>query len=672
VSAIPPAPAPALALQRAPAAPTKPLRIKRLALTDFRAFPGPAPAYFDLDGKNLLVYGENGAGKSSIFHALSDFFSLKQNRDLRAYKNVFSGEPETNCSVEVEFNDGAPSAKWFMQAGTGAIGTMPLSSHVIGGAGPAHERHPATIGGGGDMRVTQAALRRAALDYRALLDTNYKQGDGAINLFDIAVKQLLTDFPVAVAGGTTRSIGELWRSVQQAKPAKHTKTALVGVNQACADFNSGFNQALAALHPLVGALLGDLIGADVTVAPFVFSGVTYTAAYYKRDREFAGRLLTLDVSYRTRPLPTPQHFLNEARLSALALAIYLAGRLASTPTATATALKLLVLDDVLIGLDHANRLPVLDVLKSRFADWQIVLLTHDRIWFEMVRFYLGAGDAWRCVEVFEALDTSRSIPSPQVRRTSANAAQAALNQAREFLGAHHLPAAANYTRAAFELTLKSFCERFKVPVVFRMDQRHLDTEALLSAIEHWWKAHAGKKAGIAGIVERVKLFRMVVLNPFSHASPPTISKAEIEGAIMAVEALQGVLEPCTDLSGDPLQAARTLLAAPPTTTEELHAALGYLRASFSLSLRRFCERNRVKLCLSNGPHATGTLWTAVLADRALLFSGTHTSVPAAIDAERKWIINPVSDSDLSSLTAADLARIDSAFATAAGPVLDGI
>ena len=33
-----------------PAAAPAPLRIKRLTLTDFRAFPGPAPAHFDLDG----------------------------------------------------------------------------------------------------------------------------------------------------------------------------------------------------------------------------------------------------------------------------------------------------------------------------------------------------------------------------------------------------------------------------------------------------------------------------------------------------------------------------------------------------------------------------------------------------------------------------------------------
>lgn len=54
------------------------MKIKTLSLTDFRAFPGPAPARFALDGKNLLVYGENGSGKSSLFHALRGFFSPGQ------------------------------------------------------------------------------------------------------------------------------------------------------------------------------------------------------------------------------------------------------------------------------------------------------------------------------------------------------------------------------------------------------------------------------------------------------------------------------------------------------------------------------------------------------------------------------------------------------------------
>ena len=102
-------------------------------------------------------------------------------------------------------------------------------------------------------------------------------------------------------------------------------------------------------------------------------------------RAINGQELRPELTFRSHPLPAPQIFLNEARLSALGLAIYLAGRLVCTPSAPSTALKLLVLDDVLIGLDLANRLPLLDVIEKKFINegWQVVLLTFDRAWYEL-------------------------------------------------------------------------------------------------------------------------------------------------------------------------------------------------------------------------------------------------------------------------------------------------
>ncbi|WP_156943065.1 AAA family ATPase [Pseudogulbenkiania sp. MAI-1] len=657
--------------------PPNPLRIKRLTLTDFRAFPGPAPVHFDLDSKNMLVYGENGAGKSSIFYALSEFFSLKPSRSLRGLKNVFSGESETGCAVNIEFNDGAPEASWCLQVGSGVLGAAPLGSHSIGGAASIRERHPAAVSGGNDPRVIQTALRRACLDYRALLDTNYKHGDGAVNLFEIAVEKLLGDFLVPVSGGQSRTIRELWAAVESAtrgqpsapKSGSAPSTAYQRALSACSEFNSGLNQALAALLPFVGTLLGELIGSDVTVATFVFGGVTYTAAHYKRDRTIAGRLLTLDVSYRTHQLTVPQHFLNEARLSALALAIYLAGRLACTPTATPNALKLLVLDDVLIGLDHSNRLPVLDVLRTHFADWQVLLLTHDRVWFEMARFHLGNTGHWKCLEVFEGADVVRNIPAPTVRAPGDKAAKACLDQARDFLDSHYIPAAANYTRSAFELALKSFCERFGVPVVFKSDPRHVDTEKLLAAIEGWLKGHTAKGC-LAGVIERVKLFRKVVLNPYSHAAPPNIARAEVDGAILAVEKLLAVVERSTD--GDPLQAAQELIGAAQATSEQLHAALGYLRAAFHVGLRQFCNRKHVSIIFKERGEDAQSLWSAVFSQRAVLFSPPHQQLPVQIEAERGWLISPVAEADLARLAHADLVRIIGLLVPAggAGMVLD--
>jgi len=53
------------------------MRIVKLSVRDFRAFPGT----FDLplkDGCNLLLHGENGAGKSSLAAALREFLSLER------------------------------------------------------------------------------------------------------------------------------------------------------------------------------------------------------------------------------------------------------------------------------------------------------------------------------------------------------------------------------------------------------------------------------------------------------------------------------------------------------------------------------------------------------------------------------------------------------------------
>ena len=47
------------------------MRIKKIEIQNFRAFYGNFE--IDLGGKNLLLYGENGSGKSSLFYALKLF-----------------------------------------------------------------------------------------------------------------------------------------------------------------------------------------------------------------------------------------------------------------------------------------------------------------------------------------------------------------------------------------------------------------------------------------------------------------------------------------------------------------------------------------------------------------------------------------------------------------------
>lgn len=64
------------------------MKITNISLQNFRAF--DEPFELDLDGgKNLLLHGENGSGKSSVFFALKRFFE-ELGDDIAKHKNQFA------------------------------------------------------------------------------------------------------------------------------------------------------------------------------------------------------------------------------------------------------------------------------------------------------------------------------------------------------------------------------------------------------------------------------------------------------------------------------------------------------------------------------------------------------------------------------------------------------
>jgi len=315
-------------------------------------------------------------------------------------------------------------------------------------------------------------------------------------------------------------------------PAQHTKPALEKINQATVDFNKAFSDAIPKFLPIVKDIIKDLGWDDVDLMDLRFPGLTYNREWFKHKRAVDGQELIPDIKFKGHPLPLPQIFLNEARLSAFAISLYLAGRLACIPSAKPGSLKLLVLDDVLVGIDQSNRLPVLQVLATRFSDWQIVLLTHDRVWFEMAKFYLQESGKWLTIEMFEHIDPlGNSRPSVRPENTDPIANNIALS--RKFLAEKHFPAAAVHTRIAFELSLKKFCSKHRVPVPYHSDPRKLTTEDFLTAVESYLSSKGN--AALDPKIKTVKMFRKVVLNPFSHSTPVNLAELEISQATDAVE-----------------------------------------------------------------------------------------------------------------------------------------
>ncbi|MCW2313613.1 hypothetical protein [Rhodoferax antarcticus] len=274
-----------------------------------------------------------------------------------------------------------------------------------------------------------------------------------------------------------------------------------------------------------------------------FAGVRYNGAKALREKAFVAKLIGLQISYRGLGVERPQNYLNEARLSALGLALYLGARLACTPQTT-PHLKLLVLDDVLVGLDHSNRLPVLSVLKDHFADWQIVLLTHDRGWFDLAYAKVSSTD-WCCYEIFEG-DQSATAPRPMHRKIPMDPsldrpAHIYLDYAKAMLTLNYPEAAANYARQAMEATLRGGCEKQNVAIPFVRDPKKIKAQFLLDQLKAWGGNTKVTKTKLDPLLDRLILLKDAVMNPYSHPCAPNIPKSEVQAAVTAVSELLALI-----------------------------------------------------------------------------------------------------------------------------------
>jgi energy-coupling factor transporter ATP-binding protein EcfA2 len=502
------------------------VKIKTLSLTDFRAFPGPAPASFELNGKNLLVYGENGSGKSSLFRALSGFFAYgPRPPKLPTLKNSFSGQSLGNMEVRVVLDNELASA-WHMRL---LPEVMPFSSMVFAGPSlkedhPAQRRHEP-----GMTEIEQAAKFSACLDYRSLLGTNYKHGNESINLFEPMVMEMLAGF---VDLGSNRTILDLWQAVERSLPDRNTLANRAASLTACNQFNDAVKRALNLLLPEAQAILNKLCPDGLELRGLSFSGVRYNGAKAARDKAYVDKVVGLEIAFRGHAVERPQNYLNEARQSAIGLALYLGARLACTPQTT-PHLKLLVLDDVLVGLDHSNRLPVLNVLVDLFPEWQVVLLTHDKGWFDLARQRLPKV-TWTQYEIYEG-DPLATAPMPVVRQTLNRPAPALLQKARDLLTQGYLEAAANYVRQAFETGVRAACELKSIKLAFKQNIADHKAQDFLTALQGWPGTATVPKAAWDAALHQLELMKDVVMNPYSHPNAPNIPRQEIVDAIGAVE-----------------------------------------------------------------------------------------------------------------------------------------
>lgn len=472
------------------------MKIKTVEIKDYKAFYGLNE--FNVEGKNLFIYGENGSGKSSFYYALKDFFqSSTETLSYDETENIFLTKAQQGKGfIKVTFNpdqSGAANDKTY---------TVKKTSKDTYNAG--------------DTSIRDAIKLKSFLTYKHLLSIHHIKRENEIDLFELLVKGVLKHFKsIAITG--TKELGELWDDVDVAI-GKETNQAFnitakkKEVDEAIDKFNTAFkklfdrNNSIENIIKFAQPIL-DKFGHNIEIE-LNYTQARPNIAYNAIERNH----VRAKVKYLGKEIPKPHIFLNEARLSAIAISIYLGmvkRHVQGIPC------KVLFLDDIFIGLDISNRLPLLKILDDEFPNYQVFITTYDKPWYEFVRTnYLNRNNKWKCFEIY-AGRTKKGFTIPIVKEIKGQGNNDHLTYfietAEEYHNKGDNKAAGVYLRSAFEAILKQFCFG-KVTVKFMTDQSKLKADEFWNAT----KRHNQATGLTQNTKDEIDNLLPLVLNPLNH------------------------------------------------------------------------------------------------------------------------------------------------------------
>lgn len=485
------------------------MKIKTIEIKNYKAFYGKHT--FKIDGKNMFIYGENGSGKSSLYFALKDFFqSSIETIDMAEVDNIFLRNADKGKNhIKVKFQpnkDGISRVQEYELTANGK-----------------------TTDETGDTSIRDANKLKSFLTYKHLLDIHHIKKDGEIDLFNLLVRGVLKYFKYTLTNG--RELGGLWDDVESLI-AKETGTSYRSdqkkrdVNAALKSFNTAFKQLFE--KPSAGAPNPEyILGQAAQILDEFEHGLEidlrYTQATTDDYKTIKHNHVYVDLKFCGQSIPKPHLFLNEARLSAIAISIYL-GMIKRHPQLI--PLKILFLDDIFIGLDISNRLPLLKIVETHFPDYQVFITTYDKPWFEYVRGFLS--DKWKTIE-FYAQEVNGGFTVPNVEDGTD-----LVQKARYHYHNCDYKASAVYARSAFEKCIMKYCERRGKLVPFKSSLKSYTSEDFWNIVKT--DIQPETKTSIEG-------YRFLIYNKLSHYDPDTNPlKRELSDAITAVENLRRELK----------------------------------------------------------------------------------------------------------------------------------
>lgn len=466
-----------------------PKKITKISFYNYKAFYSTTEDAYTLDldgGKNLLIYGENGSGKSSIFDGLKDFFRSSTEK-FEFNNNIFSeGSIPKDPYIEVHFND-EPNPLIYSAED---YNTNTKTSSFI-------------------KDVNKA---KAFISYKDLLRTHFIYSESAkLNLFPLLFGDggILANISSPLLKTGERSdftFFDFWKKIDNSLISPEMPGVIT--------ISSEYNQLVDLYEAAVNKFLDDI--KDLTNLYLEYFDKYLFISEIKielnktglvsesEEIEFMKPRIIPKLKFYSNELNYYPSFLNEARLTAFAISIYLAA-IESNPTYD---YQVLFFDDIFIGLDTSNRIPLLNIIKENLLDkYQIILATYDRYWFEIAKEQLGNKN-WHTAEMY--VKSNKDNFQPVIIQPSLDYYELA----KKYFDANDYPACGNYQRKACEGYIKQFIPR-KMQLQENADGTISEVNDLETLFNVLKKYLAENSLDITHFRDFV-LYKRLVLNKLSH------------------------------------------------------------------------------------------------------------------------------------------------------------
>jgi recombinational DNA repair ATPase RecF len=434
-------------------------KIFQIKIRNFKAF--QQEQTFDLKGKNILAYGNNGSGKSSLFWALYTLTqsSIKKDEEVQKYfKNFTESNKSTHQSLRNVFTDKDEHS--FIELTT-------IDEH--GKKDVYTISHDTTnTNKDGDTIIQELNQASDFINYKLLHNFYAATHKQEVNLWPVFERDI---FPFLMDDANHVMLEKI--KAKTSDVARYKSGQPVRGRKADAA-----EQELATLNSEIESLLSQIqTNANNFIKKHFFDNKDVIRLSLQFNKKFnfekvknelwqpgkeAERHSNLHVKLIVeifqedhggwRQIHRVQSFLNEAQLTRIAIGIRISALRTRVQT---TDFKILVLDDMLISLDMSNRMPIVKMILNQdndpdlhfFDEFQKIILTHDRGFYELLRRHTSPHQ-WEYYK-FHAREDKNSPPTIQRDRTP-------LEKAKAFLADGEYDACGNELRKETEATLDKY------------------------------------------------------------------------------------------------------------------------------------------------------------------------------------------------------------------------